>query len=183
MRSNVPDYDSILLSRVVTLSLPDRIEGPVDRVRCVLRCQGRYLLAQHHPRRRERVGTWGLPGGKLKAREKPRAALRRELDEELGLQAPKLVRIGDWWHRNRNHRVFGCDVTRATRWFNDDEIVAIAWLGYAEIVNLSLTAQLRTGFELAAITEYRNRFPAAKTVAALDGQVRAAAVRRRRRRG
>ena len=183
MRSNQPDYGSIPLIRAVALSLPDRIEGPVDRVRCVLRCQGRYLLAQHQPRRRESVGRWGLPGGKLKAREKPRVALRRELEEELGLQAPKLVRIGDWWHRNKNHRVFGCDVPRASRWFDGEEIVAVAWLDYAAIVNLSLTAQLRTGFELAAITEYRNRFPAAEPVAASRSQARDVPARRRRRRG
>ena len=140
----------------------------------MLRCQGRYLLAQHHPRRRENVGRWGLPGGKLKAREKPRAALRRELMEELGLEVPKLVRIGDWWHRNKNHRVFGCDVPRATRWFDSDEIVAIAWLDYAEVMKLSGTAQLRTGFELAAITEYRNRYPA------VGERIAAAAGKRRR---
>jgi 8-oxo-dGTP pyrophosphatase MutT (NUDIX family) len=180
MRSNLPELDSIPTSRAVALSLPDRIEGPVDRVRCVLRCQGRYLLAQHRPRRGETVGKWGLPGGKLKAREKPRAALRRELDEELGLEAPKLARIGDWWHRSKNHRVFGCDVPRATRWFDGDEIVAIAWLDYAAIVNLSLTGQLRTGFELAAVAEFRSRFPAADRAAA-RGHGRDAAARRRRR--
>jgi 8-oxo-dGTP diphosphatase len=180
MRSNPPDHDSNLFGRAFPLSLPDRIDGPVDRVRCVLRCQGRYLLAQHQPRRREAVGKWGLPGGKLKAREKPRAALRRELEEELGLHAPKLVRIGDWWHRNKNHRVFGYDVPRETRWFDGDEIVAIAWLDYAEIVNLSLTAQLRTGFELAAITEYHNRFAAASRGVS-RGQLRDSTVRRRRR--
>jgi 8-oxo-dGTP diphosphatase len=158
----------------------DRIEGPVDRVRCVLRCEGRYLLAQHRARRRENVGKWGLPGGKLKAREKPRAALRRELEEELGLEAPKLVRVGDWWHRNKNHRVFGCDVPRATRWFDGDEIVAIAWLEYAEVLKLSLTGQLHKGFEIAAITEYRNRFPA--IAERINGQTRDAVPRRRRRR-
>jgi 8-oxo-dGTP pyrophosphatase MutT (NUDIX family) len=181
MRSNLPDHDSIL-SRAVPLSLADRIEARVDRVRCVLRCEDRYLLAQHQPRRRESVGKWGLAGGKLKAREKPRAALRRELEEELGLEPPKLVRIGDWWYRSKNHRVFGCDVPRPTRWFDGDEIVAIAWLDYGSIVNLSLTAQLRTGFELAAITEYRNRFPAVEPAAASDRQARDATARRRRRR-
>ena len=182
MRSNLPDQDSALWGGAAPLSLADRIEGPVDRVRCVLRCEGRYLLAQHQPRRRESVGKWGLPGGKLKAREKPRAALRRELEEELGLETPKLVRIGDWWYRSKNHRVFGCDVPRATRWFDGDEIVAIAWLDYAAIVNLSLTAQLRTGFELAAITEYRNRFPAVERAAESRREARDATARRRRRR-
>jgi len=65
-------------------------KSSIARVRCVLMRDGRYLLAQHNSRHRERIGRWGLPGGRLRPPEKPKACLRRELLEELGVQ----VRIG-----------------------------------------------------------------------------------------
>lgn len=51
----------------------------------ILDRQGRLLLA-HHPYRR-RAGGWGLPGGFARRDEQPAAALRRELHEELAVDA------------------------------------------------------------------------------------------------
>ena len=60
----------------------------------VLRADGQVLLAQR-PAGKAYVGYWEFPGGKLEPGESPRAALDRELREELGLQvrraAPWLV--------------------------------------------------------------------------------------------
>ena len=94
----------------------------------------------------------------MKSREEPRAALRRELIEELGLRVQSLVEIGDWWPRGENHRVFGCDVGQATQAFAPDELLAIDWFEYSEVVGLEADGHLRTGFELDAITAFRVRF-------------------------
>ena len=47
-------------------------------------CAGRVLLQRALPGKRH-AGTWELPGGKVDAGETPRAALVREVREELGI--------------------------------------------------------------------------------------------------
>jgi 8-oxo-dGTP diphosphatase len=73
---------------------PDRREAPVrgDSVcglvrvaaAVLLRPDGQVLLAQRPPGK-PYAGYWEFPGGKLEAGETPRAALARELEEELGV--------------------------------------------------------------------------------------------------
>ncbi len=47
---------------------------------------GRVLVAQRPPGK-ELAGYWEFPGGKLEPGERAEAALRRELHEELGIEA------------------------------------------------------------------------------------------------
>jgi len=133
------------------------LELDVDRVRCVLKHDHHYLLVQPNSRRRRSIGKWALPGGRLKAREKPRLGLRRELAEELRLEVPYLRDVGDWRHRSENHRVFGCEIWEPTGWFNADEIAAARWFTYADVITLAQTARLHRGFELAAIQAFESR--------------------------
>lgn len=51
---------------------------------------GRVLLTKRKPGA-HLAGAWELPGGKVRSGEDPRDALRRELDEELGID----VLVGD----------------------------------------------------------------------------------------
>ncbi len=60
--------------------LPLRVVAAV----ALIDADGRVLLAQRPPGK-AMAGLWEFPGGKLKARETPEAALVRELAEELGL--------------------------------------------------------------------------------------------------
>ena len=93
----------------------------------------------------------------LRPTEKPKACLRRELVEELGCQVPYLVRLGDWLHDGEQHRVFGCELDEPIETFAGEELLAIGWFTYEETAELALARKLRTGFELAAITEFRRR--------------------------
>jgi 8-oxo-dGTP pyrophosphatase MutT (NUDIX family) len=139
---------------------PKRFVGDkaaIARVRCVLMQADRYLLAQHNSRRRDTIGQWGLPGGRLKDDEKPKAALRREIFEELGCRVPDLIRLGDWMYRNEQQRVFGCEIEKPIDKFDADELRAIGWFSYEEIIELARGRKLRMGFELAAIIEFQRR--------------------------
>ena len=55
-------------------------------VAAVVQQRGRILIAQRKSTR-SHPGKWEFPGGKVEPDETPRAALRRELREELGIEA------------------------------------------------------------------------------------------------
>jgi 8-oxo-dGTP diphosphatase len=62
----------------------------VKVVAAVIEKGGKVLIAQRH-RNDKLGGLWEFPGGKVEPEEKPEEALRRELQEELGIRAE----IGD----------------------------------------------------------------------------------------
>lgn len=130
----------------------------VDRVRCVIRRDQRYLLVQHCARRRKNIGSWSLPGGWLKSREAPEKGLRRELYEELGLRGMMPYLLGDWRDRHQINRVFGCRILEPIDWYNRDEIKSIGWFTLEEVMTLAQGSRLRRGFELAAIRRFERRF-------------------------
>ncbi|NMC50625.1 MAG: (deoxy)nucleoside triphosphate pyrophosphohydrolase [Desulfovibrio sp.] len=55
-----------------------------DVVAAIIWREGRYLAVRRPPGK-AMAGLWEFPGGKIEAGESPRAALARELREELGL--------------------------------------------------------------------------------------------------
>ena len=50
----------------------------------------RRVLLQQRPAGRPMAGLWEFPGGKVEFGERPEAALVRELEEELGIEADAL---------------------------------------------------------------------------------------------
>lgn len=69
----------------------------VKVVAAVLRQDGRILIARRV--RGHRFGNlWEFPGGKIEGNETPEEALRRELEEELGIVA----RVGDFLCASRH---------------------------------------------------------------------------------
>jgi len=72
---------------------------PVKRVAAALIVRQRKILICQRTRHQPMPLKWEFPGGKIEPGEHPTAALRRELDEELGIQA----RIGDEVARIEHH--------------------------------------------------------------------------------
>jgi 8-oxo-dGTP pyrophosphatase MutT (NUDIX family) len=110
---------------------------------------------QHESKRRENVGKWALPGGRLKVREEPKSGLRRELYEELAIWVPKLTPLGEWIRVGECQRVYGCEIDDVSPSPQPDEIAAVAWLEYDDVVRLATERRLRWGFELAAINVFQ----------------------------
>ena len=70
---------------------PRRAPAPKKRVAAALIVRGRKILICQRTRHQPMPLKWEFPGGKIEPGEHSTDALRRELDEELGIQA----RIGD----------------------------------------------------------------------------------------
>jgi 8-oxo-dGTP diphosphatase len=106
----------------------------------VLRRGGRVLLAHRSPDRQWYPDAWDLPGGHVGAGEEPGAALRRELREELGVDA---VVVGEPFAAVRG-RDFRMDVWVLDRWTGEPtncapaEHDALAWLTPDELGGLVL---------------------------------------------
>lgn len=76
-------------------SLRQEVSLSAATVGGILVKDGQVLLGLRHPNRASFPNTWDIPGGHIEPGESPRAALRRELQEELGIDA---VIEGSWHH-------------------------------------------------------------------------------------
>ncbi|MBI4694609.1 MAG: Nudix family hydrolase [Gammaproteobacteria bacterium] len=84
-------------------------------VAAVIRGADGGILLALRPRHLHQGGLWEFPGGKLSTGETPRAALRRELEEELGIRAANAAPLIQILHRYPDREVF-LDVFEVTRW-------------------------------------------------------------------
>ena len=80
--------------------------GSIQVVAAVVERDGRYLIT----RRLEGThlaGLWEFPGGKTLPEEKPEDALKRELQEELGVEAEvgELIETVDWTYPEKSVRL------------------------------------------------------------------------------
>ncbi|MFU8816233.1 MAG: NUDIX hydrolase [Pseudomonadales bacterium] len=119
--------------------------------RCILYRDDRYLLAVHSRFWRPANRRWGLPGGQIEWGESPRAAVARELQEELHVQAPALIEIGAYGYKRTMHMVYAAPLEQDIQKYDTSELVDIGWFSEAEVAGLKSQAALHADYELEAI--------------------------------
>lgn len=91
--------------------MPEKV---IEVAAAVIERPGEFLLAQR-PAGKPYAGYWEFPGGKIEAGEDPRAALVRELREELGIEVreatPWITRVYSYTHATVRLHFW-----RVTRW-------------------------------------------------------------------
>ena len=95
---------------------------------------GRLLITQRRPGD-HLGGLWEFPGGKIEPGETPEACLRRELEEELGIEVTVGDRVAEIAHDYPDRRVhlqfFRCAITRGEP--APLHCVAVAWVTRDEL--------------------------------------------------
>ena len=74
----------------------------IKRVVAALILQGDKVLVCQRTRHQTMPLKWEFPGGKIESGEQPRDALRRELDEELGIDATIGEEVARFRHDYKN---------------------------------------------------------------------------------
>ena len=101
--------------------------------------QGRVLIAQR-PVGKHMAGRWEFPGGKIQAGESELAALRRELNEELGVTLEDAERMLELSHDYPERRVQLC-MWRVTAYRGEPRTLdgqALKWVDPADLAGEDL---------------------------------------------
>ena len=102
---------------------------PIECVACLLIRDGRVLAEIRSAAKKVVPGAVALPGGHVEPGEAPAAAVRRELEEELGITALETRYVCTLLHRSREFRKL--HYFAVTRWKGSArarEAPALRWL-------------------------------------------------------
>ncbi len=87
----------------------------MKRVVAALIVKDGLILACQRTRHQAMPLKWEFPGGKIEEGEKPRDAMRRELEEELGIVAEVGAEVARIVHRIPRRRIGGTPVLRSAK--------------------------------------------------------------------
>ena len=112
---------------------------PVECIAFLL-IEGDHVLAEKRARTKKVVpGAVALPGGHLETGEQPEDALRREMEEELGIVPIVLVFVCTLLHRSQEFRKL--HYFAVTRWQGEiqpHEAEAVLWVSFNALTSLDL---------------------------------------------
>ena len=103
-----------------------------------------------------------FPGGGIRKNEVPSQAARRELEEEVGLHAGKIEKIGQFLSSNRRtdnlcHVFLATDLAQGAARPDDSEIVETEWVEVAELDRRIAEGTIENGHMLAVWTLFKSR--------------------------
>jgi 8-oxo-dGTP diphosphatase len=101
---------------------------------------GRLLVCERPPGR-PHPGKWEFPGGKIEPGETAEAALRRELHEELGIDAAAGGTLWRTRHCDPQRGVFDLEFVHVARFAGDidpRQFAALRWVEPGELLTIEL---------------------------------------------
>ena len=123
----------------------------VDKNGCVpIVRQYRYPTGKH---------LWEIPAGKLEKGEQPDEAIHRELREETGLLAGKMVKLGQFYptcgYSNEIIRLYlATDLTYVGANPDEDEFLEIKYVKIDDLYKMCLNGEIEDGKTLTAVLLY-----------------------------
>jgi len=129
-------------------------QSPYRTSRCILKSEELFLLVVHNNYYGTNSGNWGLPGGRIEWGEKPAAAARREVYEELEADLDELHDVGVWTYKGYDHKIYGSLFDGEIGRVDYAEILEVNWFTLSEVKQLAARSKLHAGFELAAIEQF-----------------------------
>ncbi len=81
------------------------MEYPILVTAAIIEDKGKFLITQRPDDGRHKAGKWEFPGGKVEFGETPRNCLKREINEELGIdiEVGKVFECSSHVYENKKH--------------------------------------------------------------------------------
>lgn len=112
---------------------------PVECVAFVLIDGGQLLAEQRSPTKRVVPCALAIPGGHMEPGETPEQAVRRELEEELGVRADTVVYVCTLLHRSQEFRKLHYFAVEGWRGrIVPQEADGLRWVGFGDVADLDL---------------------------------------------
>lgn len=100
-----------------------------------------------------------LPAGKCEKGEDPLVAAKRELEEETGYKAGKIVKLGEFYpscgYTDENIYLFlATDLSLGKRHLDADENLNVEWIKLDDVIAMIKENKIKDGKTIAAIFDY-----------------------------